>query len=275
VPVPTDEDGIRVDLLEQALTRSRAKVIYLQPTYGNPTGVCLSPSRRARVLELAAQRGAFVIEDDYARDLGVGSPPAPLVRTGEGRVIYVRSLTKTGAPGLRVAAIVAFGPVLARLRAARAIDDFFVAGLMQAVAAELVSSPGYASHLRRLQTELAARRRVAVEAVARHLPETRVRTPAGGFSLWVELPEGVDDSAVVREAEQLGVHVVASRPWFTSEPPAPYLRMSVAAANAAAIEEGVRLLGEALRTTRQGRKRRTLSGPRAARPRRGASRSAE
>ena len=84
-------------------------MIYLQPTYGNPTGVCLSPSRRARVLELAAQRGAFVIEDDYARDLGVGAPPAPLARTGEGRVIYVRSLTKTGAPGLRVAAIVAFG----------------------------------------------------------------------------------------------------------------------------------------------------------------------
>jgi DNA-binding transcriptional MocR family regulator len=251
IPVPTDEEGIRVDLLEQALNRSRAKVIYLQPTYGNPTGVCLSPERRARVLELAAQKNAFIIEDDYARDLGTGAPPAPMARNGEGRVIYVRSLTKTGAPGLRVAAIVAFGPVLARLRGARAIDDFFVAGLMQAVAAELVSSPGYALHLRRLSTELAVRRRAALDAIARHLPEAVVRhRPTGGFSLWVELPKAYDDAAVVREAERLGVHVVDSRPWFTSEPHAPHLRMSVAAANAAAIEEGVRLLGEALRTTR-------------------------
>lgn len=262
VPVPMDEEGIRVDLLEQALVRSRAKVIYLQPTYANPSGVSLSPARRARVLELAAQRGAFVIEDDYARDLGVGTPPAPLARHGEGRVIYVRSLTKTGAPSLRVAAIVAFGPVLARLRGARAIDDFFVSGLMQAVAAELVTSPGYPLHLRKLQNELAARRKTALDAIARHLPMARVRTvPLGGFSLWLELPEHTDDAAVVRDAEQLGVHVVDSRPWFSSEPPAPHIRMSVAAASGPSIEEGVRLLGEA------------LSAARAARPRRGASRS--
>lgn len=250
LPVPSDDEGIRVDLLEQALTRSRARVIYLQPTYANPTGVSLTPERRARVLELAAQKGAFIIEDDFARDLGVGTPPPPLAREGEGRVIYVRSLTKTGAPGLRVAAIVAFGPVLARLRSARAIDDFFVAGLMQSVAAELVSSAAYPAHVRRLQSELASRRAAAQSALARHLPSARLRhVPSGGFSLWVELPEGVDDGALSREAERRGVHVADSAPWYASEPHAPHLRMSVAAANAASIESGVQILGEVLDET--------------------------
>ena len=130
VPVPTDRHGVRPDLLEQAFRSSGARAVYLQPLYANPTGAVLAPERRAAVLEAAERAGAFVIEDDYARDLHFTGPaPPPLVSQGEGRVIYLRSLTKVTAAGLRIAALIAHGPVLQRLKEARAVEDFFPVAL--------------------------------------------------------------------------------------------------------------------------------------------------
>jgi len=99
VPVPLDAAGIRADLLEAAFASSGARALYLQPAFSNPSGITLSPERRQDVLRLAERAGAFVIEDDYARDLGFGvAPHAPLFREGGDRVVYIRSLTKSTAP---------------------------------------------------------------------------------------------------------------------------------------------------------------------------------
>jgi DNA-binding transcriptional MocR family regulator len=143
VPVPLDAHGIRADLLEAALASTGARALYLQPAFSNPSGVTLSEQRRSEVLQIAERAGAFVIEDDYARDLSFGAtPPPPLFREGGDRVVYIRSLTKSTAPGLRVAGVVAKGPVLGRLRALRATEDFFISGLLQDTALELVNASG-------------------------------------------------------------------------------------------------------------------------------------
>jgi len=100
VPVPLDAQGIRADLLEAAFASTGARALYLQPAFSNPSGGTLYEQRRKDVLQLAERAGAFVIEDDYARDLAFGSaPPAPLFRQGADRVVYIRSLTKSTAPG--------------------------------------------------------------------------------------------------------------------------------------------------------------------------------
>jgi DNA-binding transcriptional MocR family regulator len=141
VPVATDGDGVRVDYLEETLARSRARLIVLQPTHANPYGGVLSEERRTAVLELAERHEAFVIEDEYARDLTIdGAVPATLVsRDRGGYAIQIRSLSKSTAPGLRVAAVVSRGPAAARLRTARIVDDFFVSGLLQHTALEVVT----------------------------------------------------------------------------------------------------------------------------------------
>ena len=160
----------------------------------------------------------------------------------------MRSLTKSAAPGLRVAGIGARGAAGARLRAARIVDDFFVSGPLQEAALEVVSAPAWRRHRRRLRAELRERRDALVAALQRHLPALAPATlPGGGLHLWVALPDGSDDVAVAAAAAAEGVVVFPGRPWFPADPPGPFLRLTYAAAPPDALDEGVRRLARALR----------------------------
>ena len=250
VPVPSDADGVRPDHLAEALRRTGARLVFSQPLYANPNGASLSPDRRSAVLGALAGAGAFLLEDDWSRDLAIDAdPPPPLAADDrEGHVVYLRSLTKSSAPGLRVAAIGARGAAGARLRGARIADDFFVSGPLQEAALEIVSSPAWRRHRRRLRGELGARRDALAAALARRLPALRVTSmPAGGLHLWVALPEGTDDVALANAAAAEGVVVFPGRPWFPADAPGPFLRLTFAAAPPDALDEGVRRLARALR----------------------------
>jgi DNA-binding transcriptional MocR family regulator len=252
VPVPADRYGVLPDQLEAAFARTGARLFYCQPLHANPTGATLAPARRPAVLAALRDAGAFLIEDDYARDLTIdGDAPRPLAATDpDGHVIYLRSLTKSAAPGLRVAALGARGPAGARLRAARLLDDFFVSGPLQQATVEFVTSPAWPRHRRRLATELRARRDSLLAALHRHLPElVPAAIPSGGLHLWAPLPDGADDVAVAAAAAAAGVVVFPGRPWHAAEPPAPYLRLTYAAAPPAAMDEAVRRLSTVLLTT--------------------------
>jgi DNA-binding transcriptional MocR family regulator len=250
VPVPTDEHGVRPELLAGAFALTGARVFYCQPLHANPTGATLSPQRRAEVLEAVSAAGAFLVEDDWARDLRIdGDAPPPLAADDpDGHVVYLRSLTKSAAPGLRVAAVSARGAAGARLKAARIVDDFFVSGPLQHATLELVSAPAWRRHLRTLRRELRVRRDALVAALGEHLPGWELQAvPAGGLHVWVRLPDGVDDGALTARAAAAGVLVSPGRPWFAAEPPAPHLRLTFAGAPAADLAEGVRRLAAVAR----------------------------
>ncbi|KIF04602.1 GntR family transcriptional regulator, partial [Streptomyces sp. RSD-27] len=126
VPVPVDADGVRPELLAAAFEATGARVFVCQPLFQNPTGAVLSAERRPEVLRIARAAGAFVVEDDYARNLAhedAGPLPATLAaEDADGIVVHVRSLTKATSPSLRVGALAARGPVLDRLRAIQVVD---------------------------------------------------------------------------------------------------------------------------------------------------------
>lgn len=248
VPVATDEHGIRTDLLAAALRTSGARLVYLQPTTANPTGVTLPHDRRREVLELARTAGAFVIEDDYARDLQHdGRPPVPLLHDDrDGHVVYIRSLTKSAAPALRIAAMVARGPALRRLRNARLVDDFFVSAMLQETALGMVGSSGWPRHLARLRRAVADRMTTAMRAIDEEPSLSLAARPTGGLVLWVAVDDRLDDLRVVRLAAERGVAVSPGRTWFCAEPTGTFLRLSVAAVDGATITEGVRRLAAAV-----------------------------
>src|SRR5262249_61404533 len=107
--------------------------------------------------------------------------------------VYVRSLTKIAAPGLRVAAIVARGPAFARLRATRLVDDLHGSGVLHETALSLVSAPSFARHVRPVQAELRPRRHALLSQPAARCPRLNVRhVPRGGLHAWAELPAGSD-----------------------------------------------------------------------------------
>lgn len=243
--VPADKDGIIVERLADELERTRARVIYLQPSYANPTGAVLSPERRTQVLELAAQNGAFIIEDDWARNLGIdGRTPLPLITEDpNGHVITVTTLSKPASPGLRLGAVIARGPAGDRLRASRTADDLCVAPMVQEIALSLLTSNVWPRHLKRLRTELAERRDILADTIRQTLPNVRIQSvPCGGIHLWARLPHGADTRQISADAYAAGVLVGDGRHFFVNEPPAPFLRFSYGAATPAQISQGIRQL---------------------------------
>ncbi|MGW1894095.1 aminotransferase-like domain-containing protein [Streptomyces sp. NPDC002004] len=251
VAVPMDGDGIRPDLLADAFAVTGSRLLYCQPTFHNPTGTVLAPTRRRQVVDVARAAGAFLVEDDFARHLGHGGPvPLPLVADDrDGTVIQLTSLTKPASPSLRIGAVIARGPVMRRLQGMRRVDDFFVARPLQEAALELLSTPAWDRHLRALSTHLRERCAVLAGSLARELPDwTPTRIPEGGLHLWVQLPPGLEDSAVADAARAHGVAVNAGARHFPAEQSGACLRLGFAASeDLADLAEGVHRLGEAAR----------------------------
>jgi DNA-binding transcriptional MocR family regulator len=244
VPVPTDEHGVRPDLLAAALERSGARVAYTQPLFANPTAATLAAERRAEVLEVVRAAGAFLIEDEPVRDFALDGavPPPPLVADDpHGHVVHLRSLTKATAPGLRIAAIAARGPALARLAAARITADYFVPGVLQEAAVEVLTAPSWPKHLKRVRAALRERRDRLCQEVEAHLGLPAPR-PRGGMHLWLALPPGVDDLALAAQATAHGVAVTPGTPWFPGDAPGPHLRLTYAGDTPDRLAEGVRRL---------------------------------
>ncbi|MFF3578957.1 aminotransferase-like domain-containing protein [Streptomyces mirabilis] len=248
VPVPVDADGVKPDLLADAFRATGARVFVCQPLFQNPTGAVLAPERRAEVVRIAREAGAFVIEDDFVRRLvheDAGPLPRPLAAEDpDGVVVHVSSLTKATSPSFRVSALAARGPVLERLRAIQVVDTFFVPRPLQEAALELVGSPAWPRHLRAVSAELRNRRDTMTTALRLTLPELALpHIPSGGYHLWLRLPDGTDESALVFAALREGVAVAPGRPYFSAEPPAGHLRLSFAAVGGTGeITEGVRRL---------------------------------
>jgi len=249
IPVPTDEHGVLPDALSDALTRSRARLVYLQPRHANPTGATLAADRRPAILDALHRAGAFVIEDDWVRDLDLDGPtPTPLATLDEdGHVIYIRSLTKPVAAGLRIAALIAHGPALTRLRRGRLTDDLFVAPLLQHTALDVLTAPGWPRHLAGLRKALRLRRDTLTAALISNLPECTLHlNPAGGVHLWLRLPDRTSDTEITAKAHRHGVTVSPGHAYFPAEAPAPYLRLSYAAADPDALHRAAALLAQAM-----------------------------
>ncbi|NIH79160.1 aminotransferase-like domain-containing protein [Amycolatopsis viridis] len=248
VPVPSGADGPDPDELARAFRQTGARAFYAQPNFANPTGARWSPELAGRVLDVVREHGAFLIEDDWAHDFGIDADPVPLAaRDDDGHVVYLRSLTKSVSPAVRVAGLVARGPARERVLAGVRAEALFVSGILQAVALDVVTQPAWRGHLRGLRDQLAARRDLLVRAVREHLPYARLESvPRGGLNLWVRLPDTVDPVRLSRECEAAGVALSPGGEWFPAEPPGAYLRLNYSGPNPAAFADGARIIGEVL-----------------------------
>ena len=250
VPVPTDGHGVVPELLARAFETSGAHACYLQPLLANPTGATLDATRRQQVLAVVAAHSALLIEDDWCRDFTFEkAPPRPLIADDRhGHCVYLRSLTKSTAPGLRIGAIVARGAALARLTASRAATEFFVSGPMQEAALEVVHAPAWQRHLRRVRETLQARRDTLVDAARRHFGDRSLAVvPPGGIHLWLRLPDHVDSEALAARAAQQDVIVSGGRRWFPAEPTGSFLRVSYASASEDELRRAVETLARLAR----------------------------
>jgi DNA-binding transcriptional MocR family regulator len=248
VPVPTGPDGPDPDVVDRAFQTSGARVFYAQPTFANPTGARWSTDRGNAMLTVLARRAAFLIEDDWAHDFGIDSDPTPLAaRDHNGHVVYLRSLTKSVSPAMRVAAVIARGPAHSRILAEHAAESLYVSGHLQAAALDVLTQPGWRTHRRTLQHALRDRRDLLASSLIEHAPGvTFDRLPEGGLNLWARLPDGTDLDRVVADCERQGLLVAPGEDWFPAEPTGPHLRLNYAGPNPQAFPDAARILGDVL-----------------------------
>ena len=233
VPVARGARAPSAGSLDEALGTSGARLFYAQPHFANPTGTYWDAADRGAVMDVVRARGAYLVEDDWARDFCIDADPAPLAADDpDGHVVYIRSLTKSVSPALRIAALVARGPAMLRLQTDRTVDDLYVSGLLQAAAVDVLSSTGWNSHRSRLRTELRTRRDELARQVSRHLgPDALTLLPRGGLNLWVQLPDGTDSAALAGRCRDEGVLVAPGEDWFPTDPAGAFLRLNYAAAH--------------------------------------------
>ncbi|MDJ0334877.1 PLP-dependent aminotransferase family protein [Salinibacterium sp. G-O1] len=251
VPIPTGPDGPDPDEVARAFAQTGARAFYAQPTFANPTGAQWSSEISRAVLETVRRFGAFLIEDDWAHDLSINSEPRPIAAYDDGHVIYLRSLTKSVSPSLRIAAVIARGPARERILADRAAESMYVSGLLQASALDVVTQPAWRSHLRGFQQQLRARRDLLVTSLRENAPGAHIdRLPVGGLNLWVRLPEGTDVGRIVADCELRGLIIAPGTEWFPAEPSGPFIRLNYSSENPERFPAAARILGEALDASR-------------------------
>jgi GntR family transcriptional regulator/MocR family aminotransferase len=248
-PLPIDAEGIRTDALEALCDREDVSAVYVTPHHQYPTTVMLSPGRRMRLLALARARGFAVFEDDYDHEFHFdGRPALPLASADEhGCVVYVGTLSKILAPGLRIGFLVAPEPVAERVAALRTYLDRQGDLAVERAVAELLEEGEIQRHVRKMRNVYRARRDALVAAVERHLGGAlSFRAPHGGLAIWARAHEDVDVDAWADRALDLGVVVQTSTRFRFSGRARPALRLGYAPVDEREIELAVQRLARAL-----------------------------
>jgi DNA-binding transcriptional MocR family regulator len=248
--VPVDDQGMKVEQLEQLLTRYRPKLIYTVPTYQNPTGTEMTLERRRRLVELASRCNVVVLEDDAYGDLCYESGQQPLIKSLDagGHVIYLSTFSKNVYSGLRLGWIVADKKIVRQFSSAKQLMDLHSSSLSQWLVERFVSSGAIAAHLKKVCVEYKERRDLMVSALNRYAPAgASWNTPAGGYYIWCRLPRGFSADRLVSKAAGYGVTFIPGRPFYVSGEGDDHIRLNFTYAPKNKIDDGVRLLCKAMR----------------------------
>ncbi|HWH84173.1 MAG TPA: PLP-dependent aminotransferase family protein [Burkholderiaceae bacterium] len=246
VSVACDDDGP----IPGALGAARgARFIYLLPNFQNPSGRCISERRRARLVDSARALGLPIVEDNPYGDLWFdAAPPASLASRWAEGTVYLGSFSKVLAPGLRLGYVIAPPALCPKLLQAKQAADLHTAGFNQRVVYEVIRDGFLRTHVPTIRARYKAQRDAMRAALELHLPRgCRWLVPSGGMFFWVELPEGVDATALLPKAVELGMAYVPGAAFFANDARPNTLRLSFVTVAPAEIERGVALLARALK----------------------------
>ena len=249
LPVPVEDDGLDVDALAAACAAGRVpRLIYTIPNFQNPSGATISLEKRRALVEVCERHDILILEDDPYGKLRFEGQPLPAIAelAPEGRVLFTSSFSKTVAPGLRVGYLIAPTAIAGPLTAAASRTYISPALLAEAAVHQLMASGGLPGNIARV-TELMRERRDAMVASLGEMPEgTRCVPPAGGFFMWLTLPEGLSADALFDDAAAAGVAYVKGSDCFLRGG-GRTLRLAYSGVSPAEIDEGMRRLGGVFR----------------------------
>jgi len=255
IGAPIDADGVKVDELEKLIVEHNPKLIYLVPTFGNPSGAMLSLARRKRVLELAAKYQVLVVEDDPYGELYFGKPPPPSMLAMSDQVpgsrewiAYCGSFSKVLSPGLRVGWMIAQPQLLANAVMCKQFSDAHTSNLTQAIAAQYLSLNRMDAALAVVRKTYAERAQTMADCLKKDLGDAiAFSQPQGGMFFWTRLTApGADAAGFAKRAIEKLVAFVPGAPFYATDVDRATLRLSFATADVGKIVEGVGRLASAI-----------------------------
>lgn len=246
--LPVHENGIDPEQIIAIHKKHRLKMLFLNPTYHNPTGVSLDLDKRKKVMDICTKYGIAIVEDDPYSLLGYHQPPAPTLKSmdQEGLVLYVSSLSKIVASGLRIGWILGPQNVINRLTDVKQQMDFGQPNLPQWIAANLLRSEHFNEHIENLKIELKKKRDLTIQALQKELNgNVRFFLPNGGIHLWCQYnSDQVDETLLFQQAVKNGM-VFAPGSILGSH--RRYLRLTYGRVNTDSITEGIHRFAKALK----------------------------
>lgn len=261
ITAPVDGQGVQTDVLEALIAEHKPKLVYLIPTFGNPSGATLSLGRRKKVLELAVKYNTLVVEDDPYGDLYFGKAPPPsllaLSKTVPGSrelLAHCGSLSKVLSPGLRVGWMIAPTELLAKATMCKQFSDAHTSTFAQATAAQYLQAGRMPATLAKVRAVYAERAHTMCDALHRELGNAiEFVAPKGGLFVWARLT-GADGqlangNELAKRAIDKGVAFVPGTPFYATNPDHATLRLSFATVGPDKIVEGVGRLAAALKAS--------------------------
>jgi DNA-binding transcriptional MocR family regulator len=243
VPIRSDEHGADPESLADVLEKERPALVYLVPTFANPSGRTLPAERRQVIAELAERHGTWVVEDDPYGELRYRGEPVPLMASYGERVLYLGTLSKIGAPGLRLGWLRAPRELMPAAVIAKQAADLHTSAIDQAAAAVYLANADMSGHVRMLCAAYRERRDTMVAALPDTVPAGTTWTdPDGGMFVWLRLPGDVDTADLLKEALAHNVAFVPGAPFFAVNPDPATFRMSFSTNPPEEITEGMRRL---------------------------------
>ncbi|QDR73198.1 PLP-dependent aminotransferase family protein [Limosilactobacillus reuteri] len=248
--VEMDEDGMKMDALEEALKANpNTKLIYTVPNFQNPTGRTMTEERRKQLAELAEKYDVYVLEDNPYGEIRFAGQHVPAVKSFDksGHVFYMSTFSKTLAPGFRLGWLVADKAVVNKLTVLKQSADLHTDNLAQFAVAQFFADNDVDAHVKEISALYGKRKDLMLEGIKKYFPEgVKYTDPEGGMFLWVEVP-GVDDTVeLFKESLEHDVAFVPGDPFFAGEVQPGAFRLNYSNMKEDQIEVGLKRLGAAL-----------------------------
>ncbi|MBB1062724.1 PLP-dependent aminotransferase family protein [Limosilactobacillus sp. WF-MA3-C] len=250
VSVPMDEDGMKMDALEEALKQHpETALIYTVPNFQNPTGRTMPADRRKKFAELAAKYDVPVLEDNPYGDIRFAGQHVPSVKSFDraGKVFYMSTFSKILAPGFRLGWLVADPKVIEKLTVLKQSADLHTDNLVQYVVTEFFKENDVDAHVKEISNLYGKRKQLMIEGIKKYFPKNvKYTDPEGGMFLWVEVP-GVNDTVeLFKQCLEHDVAFVPGDPFYAGKAQPGTFRLNYSNMQEDQIKVGLKRLGEAL-----------------------------
>lgn len=250
IEIPLTPSGLDVNAFEEVVQKNRIKLLYIMPTFQNPTAITMSQDKREKILAICEKNDIIIVEDSIEEEMKYfGKTHLPIKSMdANGIVIYLGTFSKILAPGLRTAWIIADKECIAQLSALKFNFDISSNTLSQVLLYQYCDSGYYELHIRKLMRAFRKRMLATLKALKTYLPADRVSwiDPLGGFILWLKIEVGTKNMDLAAHFLNYGVRVTDGKTFFYSPSDETYIRISISKCDELEIEEGIKRIANAL-----------------------------